>query len=280
MKPHSSIYASTACLGGAQPLTDRLRLYRELGMEAVELGDKVTIEGACTSQLLGPGPYLLHNYFPPPPEPFVLNLASVDARIRERSMALVRRALSLSAALGAPLYSVHAGFVTDPTLAFIFPKPDRPDAGQEALRRFVESIRGLLPFAERAGVRLLVENNVCERHNMGTLLLQTTDEFQEFFGMIASPFLGILVDTGHLNVSAATYGFNRMEFIAVLAPYIGAFHLHDNDGSADQHRPVEEGSWITGVLRTPALQSLPWIMEAKFPNGEALLAQRRFLETL
>jgi sugar phosphate isomerase/epimerase len=274
------IYASTTCLRGAQSLADRMRLYRAHGIENIELGANVTLDGSFDPARLAPGLYLLHNYFPPPAEPFVLNLASADDGIRERSIALVRRALSLSAALGAPVFTVHAGFVTDPPLSFVFPPPAGSDAAEKALSRFIESIRSLLPDAERSGIRLLVENNVCEEKNRGNLLLQTTEEFRELFRQEPSPWLGILLDTGHLNVSACTFGFDRMGFVDALADWIGAFHLHDNDGTADQHRPVEEGSWIAAFLQNPVFRNLPWVMEAKFPDIDALARQKRFLEAL
>lgn len=276
----TTIYASTACISGKQPLVERVRLYREHGIDAIELGARVTIDGTFSGRDMGAGRFILHNYFPPPAEPFVLNLASANAAIRVRSIALVQDALSISASLGASVYSVHAGFITDPSLDFVFPSPASASFGPAALRRFVESIRALLPVAEKEGVKLLIENNVCAPHNRGTLLLQTTEEFQEFFHMVSSPHLGILVDTGHLNVSATTFGFDRMAFIDALAPQIGAFHLHDNDGSADQHRPLTEGSWIVSVLCRPVVRDLPWIVEAQFPDTQSLAAHIDFLASL
>ncbi|MEI8229661.1 MAG: sugar phosphate isomerase/epimerase family protein [Candidatus Peregrinibacteria bacterium] len=276
----TAIYASTACLGGEQPLGDRLKLYREHGITAIELGAHVTIAGELPPHVLEAGSYLLHNYFPPPAEPFILNLASANEAIRQRSITLVNNALAISASLGAPVYSVHAGFVTDPTLDFVFPLPSSPQSAHEALRRFADSVRTVLPIAEQNGVKLLIENNVCEPKNRGKLLLQTPEEFQEFFHMIFSPQLGILVDTGHLNVTAKTFGFDCMDFIDALSPKIGAFHLHDNDGSADQHRPVSAGGWVTDLLQQAQFRTIPWIVEAKFPGPELLAAHIALLADL
>ena len=277
----TTIYASTACLSGNVPLQERLDSYREHGIHSVELGAGVSVgEVFKPENLPRPGKYLLHNYFPPAKDSLIINLASQDNGIRERSIDFVRRALEISAKISAPLYSVHAGFITDPTEKFIFPEPASPKARSESLHRFVQSIDLLLPDAKRLGVRLLIENNVCLPKHKNVLLLSTTEEFQEFFTMIGAEKPGILVDTGHLNVSAHTFGFDRMSFLTVLAPYIGAFHLHENDGSTDRHLPVTEGGWVSKALRSPEFLSLPWIMEAKFSEVKTLTAQADLLQKI
>jgi sugar phosphate isomerase/epimerase len=57
--------------------------------------------------------YLVHNYFPPPEQAFVLNLASSGPQIRKLSVDFCREAIDLSSELGAPFYSVHSGFAFD-----------------------------------------------------------------------------------------------------------------------------------------------------------------------
>ena len=58
--------------------------------------------------------FQVHNYFPPPADPFVLNLGSLDTLTGERSIAHVEQALKWCVALGADRYSFHAGFLLDP----------------------------------------------------------------------------------------------------------------------------------------------------------------------
>jgi len=57
---------------------------------------------------------ILHNYFPPPAVPFVLNLASTCNEIRLRSVQHCIQGLQLSAEIAAPFFSAHAGFCVDP----------------------------------------------------------------------------------------------------------------------------------------------------------------------
>jgi sugar phosphate isomerase/epimerase len=227
---------------------------------------------------------LVHNYFPPPPEPFVLNLASADAATRARSLELVLNALELTARLGAPFYSVHAGFITDPTgfgtTSFIFPMPESPREGQAAFQRFVASLHEALNHARRLGVRLLVENNVCSPELRGKLLLQTAAEYSELFQALPDEHLGILLDTGHLNVSAHTLGFDRMAFVEQVAPHVGALHLHDNDGTADTHQPITETSWVQDVLRHLADQHVPLIIEARFAEAASVRQHADWLRSI
>ena len=267
----SLIFVSTACLPGVESITSRISLYRRHGLNAIELGAGVSVDKDSLSQVAEMEcQFLVHNYFPPPSEPFVLNLASGDDGIRQRSLELVFRALALAARLGAPFYSVHAGFITDPTsfgtTSFVFPMPASPDKAQSTMDRFTTALEISVDHAQHLGVQILVENNVCSPELRGKLLLQMADEFLTLFGLLPSPYLGMLLDTGHLNVTANTLDFDRMVFVEKVAPYVRALHVHDNDGTADTHQPVRPRSWVLDVLRRPEFASLPIVIEAKFDH--------------
>ena len=257
------IYASTACVSAG--FWETLGLYRSAGLSDVELGTTTEPLGdRLVDRLRDQGlAYVVHNYFPPPAEPLVLNLSSPDGDVRARSLRLVEEALTTAAALGSPLYSVHAGFVTDPVAldgaGFVFPDGGDVEAAKE---RFRESIDLALRHADRLGVELIVENNVCTPATQSALLLQTAEEFDEL------PGFGILLDTGHLAVSATTLGLDRLEAVRRLAPRIRAFHLHDNDGSVDAHEPVAPGSWALEAVRLTAAETVT--VEARFGNVAAL----------
>jgi sugar phosphate isomerase/epimerase len=279
------IYVSTACLPGDVPLAQRLREYASLGLLHVELGAGVsapTVQWRESDFPFGQQ-YLVHNYFPTPIDPFVLNLASEQSRNRQRSIEFVIGALELSSRVSAPFYSVHGGFVTDPTGfangGFIFPLPRSSEESRLAMERFVAAIEAVLKRAEELGLQLLVENNVCIPENKGKLLLQTAEEFEGLFRRCHSDNLGMLLDTGHLNVTASTFGFDRMEFVERLAPFVRAFHVHDNDGTRDRHDPIEPGSWVTTVVKRPEFNHCPVILESKFQNVEAVHQHVSWLQT-
>ena len=73
------VFVSTACLPGQESLDQRLGRYEDQGLDAVELGGGVLVQPADLASLVKrPQSFLVHNYFPPPAEPFVVNLASAE----------------------------------------------------------------------------------------------------------------------------------------------------------------------------------------------------------
>lgn len=270
-----AIFASTACIKGFVPLMARLSAVRSAGTLAIELGMRVTLEPGDLLRLPElDGELLVHNYFPPPDEPFILNLASADPIIRQRSLDLAQKAITLSGELNAPFYAIHAGFVTDPygfgKPYFLFPEITEANARQNAFERYLDALSITNQFALEHGVGLLVENNVCAPEIWGQVLLDRADEFIELFEVMDSPNLGVLLDFGHLNVAAHTLGFDRLDFIEQLTPYIRCFHVHDNDGTHDTHSPVQPGSWVLEVLRRPEFARLPLVVEAMFEDASSL----------
>jgi len=276
------VYASTACVDPQADLWTTLAGAREAGIGRVELGaSRIDDRDRLVQRLVGERlEFLVHNYFPPPREPFVLNLASPDREIRQRSLDHVRAAIDLTAAVGAPAYSVHAGFVNDPDgwdgTSFTFPPATAADVAA-ASSRFRDAVAVALDRAANAEIALLVENNVCTEPLRGKLLLQTSDEFLELLEEIGDARCGVLVDTGHLNVSAHTLGFDPEEFVAQLEPHIGAWHVHDNRGLEDEHLPVDGGSWVMTALRRAASRELPVVVEARFDTFEAMAGHIRWL---
>jgi sugar phosphate isomerase/epimerase len=199
--------------------------------------------------------FLIHNYFPAPEIPFVLNLASVDKENLARSLSHCRQALDLTAEFGAPFFAAHAGFAA----ALRVEQLGQPFSGvssvprEQAYEIFIESVKKLVTYARERGVAFYIENNVIAPFNAPEgknkfLLLCDPDEIISFYDDLGDPDFGFLMDVGHLNVSAATLGFDRQAAMDALLPYIRAFHLSENDGSADTNDPFEGDAWF-----------LPWI---------------------
>ena len=274
------LFASTNCLPSKTNLSEKLKLYASVGIFKVDLGAGVTVSEMELDNLYGKKDFefQIHNYFPPPEESFVLNLASSDDATVKLSHAMATNAVDLLTKLNGNIYSVHPGFVTDPTgfggISFTFPPPKSPKDRIVAMERFISNLRSLASHAEKQNIQIIVENQVIDRDLNGKILLDTASEFLDLFRSIPSSALGMLLDTGHLNVTSKTLGFDRIEFIELLAPHIRAMHIHDNDGTADYHRPIKPDSWILEVLKHPLLKSVPAVIEAKFESLQDL--QRHF----
>ena len=56
--------------------------------------------------------------------------------------------------------------------------------------------------------------------------------------------IGILIDTGHLKVSAHTFNYDPIEMTKLFNPYIKVAQLSENDGTEDQNSTLSEKSWF------------------------------------
>jgi sugar phosphate isomerase/epimerase len=275
-----NLYISTSAFAHRQ-ISDIFSLCLKHGFDRVELGSTVDYcpdVVDCMRQAHRRIQFLIHNYFPPSESPFVLNLASTDMSINRRSIDLCRNAIDLAGEVESPFYSVHAGYAFDlkpemlgDTEAQCQVDPILQIPPEDAYERFVETITKLAVHAQSRGVQLLVENNVITQElalkkGKGILMLTCADEILRFFRDVNSPYVGLLLDTGHLNVSSRTLGFERMSFVDRLAGYIRGIHVHDNDGITDRHLPIESGSWVLDILRREEFSDLPIIIESKFES--------------
>lgn len=220
--------------------------------------------------------FLLHNYFPPPERPFVINLASDDVSVRRASVEHCRACLDLTVELGSPHYSVHAGFARDlkPSdlggAAELGPGADLT----EPARRFVEQIWVLAEHAGALGVDLLIENNVLPaRHRMNgrnTMLLAVeAEETLRLLEQITHPRVGLLVDVAHLRVSAEAAGHDPVRSLRALRPWVRGLHLSENDGLADTNESFGEDAWFMPELEH--FTGHPWVIETRRLPAEQTL---------
>jgi sugar phosphate isomerase/epimerase len=195
------------------------------------------------------GKVLVHNYFPPPEKPFVLNLASTDPEILARTKQHVRASIDLSARFGAPFYSVHSGFAMN-MIAEDLGNPEAQSRLEktphaEACRIFLNSVREMSAYARSRGLRLLIENNVITREQVSRespLLLIEPGEIAQFFRDLDDDNAGLLLDVGHAKVSAAALGIAPQAYFEQLP--VSAVHASDNDGARDNNQPFGDDAWF------------------------------------
>jgi len=286
-----NVYLSSGAFRGAS-LGEMLEVCRQVGA-GLELGSAIAFGPQEEQMLIRTGsdvPLLVHNYFPAPEEPFVLNLASPNPAIHARSMEHCRRAIELCSRLGAPFYSVHAGFALhldpedlgNPVAQRDLPRERRCDRSV-AYRCFLETVGLLADFAAERDVRLLVENNVCAKENLdeqgeSPLLLSCPDEICRFFSELEKGNVGLLFDTGHAKVTAKSVDLQVERFLEQILPHVFAFHLSDNDGLRDTNEPFDSSSWFMPYLRQ--VPDVPMVIEVYRLTTGALLAQHQCLESM
>ena len=140
---------------------------------------------------------------------------------------------------------------------------------------FVRSLRDLCAYAAARGIGIAVENNVIAPFNLvnGRNLLglcATAEDVLRTHAEVGAPNLGFLVDTGHAKVTAGALGFDPQRFLDAVAPHVVAFHLSDNDGTADTNQPFDERAWF--VPRLAEFPRATMILEAYRLDVDAIRA--------
>ena len=104
--------------------------------------------------------FICHNYFPPPKEHFVLNLASLDNNIYEKTLNHLKQTILLSEKLGAKKFGFHAGFFIDIKVKEVGKKITRENLynKEESIKRFCDGFLSLRSLTQN--INLYIENNV------------------------------------------------------------------------------------------------------------------------
>lgn len=200
--------------------------------------------------------FIVHNYFPPPKDPFVLNLSSLCDDISNRTLNHIEIAMQYSVELDSPQYSFHGGFLIDPKITELGKTIENKKLydRKEALKVFIDRLNTVSERAKKLGVSLLIENNVLSKKNLyefksNPFLMVDKDECN--YVMRQTPNnIGLLLDFGHLKVSSKTMCFNPVKFLHECNEWICGYHLSDNNGSEDSNNKVTENSWFWSYLKT------------------------------
>lgn len=244
------VYVSTGYIRNMSAAQYALSLYSS-GIKNIELSGGGHSDDYLSElrQLPSDLEFQIHNYYPPPSKPFVLNLASGDSEIARRSIAHIKTAMQVVREFKLSSYSLHAGFLIDPSPSSLggILESSCIMSRDEGLSNFFSNIELCLNDLPDGSV-LLIENNVLNKktlHHYGTnpLLLVDPYEIIEFLSKLPSN-VRLLLDVAHLKVSASTLGFDLHEAHKLLTPFIGAYHLSENDGSVDSNDKVMETSWF------------------------------------
>ncbi len=169
------------------------------------------------------------------------------------------RMLGYASDFGCRTYTIHVGAYD----SVVFRVPN------EKLRPLaVETLEKLLPYAEKYGVIIAVENSF-ERSN-------TPDEVMYYIDYFDHPNLGCCFDSGHANVMKSgkdkVYGDSLKNFswwgnlenydgaFEKLAPAMVTCHLHDNNGLSDQHLKPGAGNEDWELLAEKLLTQAPKLL--------------------
>jgi len=172
--------------------------------------------------------------------------------------------IAITGEIGADVLVIHPG-----DSQFKTGDPDPLTLRKQTIR----ALEILLPYAEKCGVRISIEN-----------IIAPSDSAAENLAILehfASPRLVFCYDTGHANVMEDAPGkdpllvnpyirtrlwhdrlvFDPESTLERLAPYVVTAHVHDNNGFTDEHKMPGNGTidWTTEAPRLLACPNLEFI---------------------
>jgi sugar phosphate isomerase/epimerase len=198
--------------------------------------------------------YIIHNYFPPPEEAFILNLATNDSDVLAATEKHLLQCLEYSNQLEASKFGFHAGFFFNIPLHQIGGKITASvyDDFSKAFSLFCERYAKIKNKANELGVKLYIENNVysktnAERYGIPTpAMLVDKESFNELNKTID---FNLLLDVAHLKVSSKTLKrdfVSELNFLFNSSDYI---HVSDNDGLHDTNNGFQPNSELFEQLK-------------------------------
>lgn len=196
--------------------------------------------------------YLLHNYFPPPKHDFILNLASLNNEIYQKTLEHYEEAISLSRKLGVKKFGFHAGYFIDFNIHEVGKNISLTELynKEKVLEKFCEGYNYLKEKAK--DIELYVENNVLSHTNSITFkgrcpfMLTDYKGYEELKSYID---FKLLLDVAHLNVSANSLNIDFDEQLIKMIAISDYIHLSDNDGFHDQNMCFSDDSDILNILK-------------------------------
>jgi len=191
---------------------------------------------------------------------YLINLASADPLIRERSIAAFRMEIGRARALGAEYLVTHPGSA-------------KGSGASEAIRTCVESLRRAADGLPLDGLMILIENTA----GQGSAIGRTFEEVAEIIAGASGDLpVGACVDTAHcfeagypIHTPAGLREMVRQLESTVGLDKVRVIHANDSKtacGSrADRHQHIgkgEIGAEAFGrIVRHPKLRRLPFICE-------------------
>lgn len=139
-----------------------------------------------------------------------------DPHYRRIRVEHTKKALTLAKELGAQCITTEPG---GPVLS--------GNTWRHALELFVQELKPVIEYAEREEVRLLVEPEP-------GLLIENSDQFEEFISHFDSPMLGLNFDIGHFFC----VGEDPSTAYDRLKKYVGHVHIEDIAASRVHHHLV------------------------------------------
>jgi len=150
--------------------------------------------------------------------PWSYTFASGQPEVWTGILESLRHMCRLALACGSTRVVIHAGTVDHMTF-------------DEDLKAYTNNMVDVFKLGREVGVNFVVETVPLKR------MLFLSDPKKLLIASRGLPEMKFCLDTGHVNM-----GGDTTETYKLLAEKIAHAHIHDNDGSADQHKAIGDGN--------------------------------------
>jgi len=250
------IFVSSSCLKN-NTIKQSVQELANQGYKNIELSGGTNIYDEYVEDLLDLKKqynlnYLAHNYFPPPKKHFMLNIASLNNELFEKSVQHCIKAVNLCKILGSKKYGVHAGFLIDfnPDEAGKKISLRKTNDRKAAIDRLSEGWERITKAANNE-IDIYIENNVYSKDNYDTykgnnpFLLTDYNSYLELKEKIK---FKILLDLAHLKVSCNTLKLDFLTESEKLFQYTDYLHVSGNNGLKDQNYGIKDDDAIVSFF--------------------------------
>lgn len=248
------IYVSSACIRKTR-IVEVIKYLAEHGIKNIELSGGTSYYSQIREDLellkkIYSLNYVFHAYFPPPFNPFVLNLASCNDRIYYQSLNHYLQCVEMMKYLKCNILSIHAGFLIEININEIGNRLSRKIVYEEnkAYERFCTAYEKISKICKKNNIELFLENNVLDSCNYEIFeknnYLMMTD-YQSIMKMKSYLNFNLLLDMGHLYVSSNTLNLEYGNECKKIKEFVRWIHLSENNGKKDEHMVLNKHSKIT-----------------------------------
>lgn len=140
---------------------------------------------------------------------------SLSEHKRIAGVELVKNRVEMTSLLGGDCVIMHAQA----------PSNDK-ETKEKWLQQLEKSLTELEPFCGNRGIRIALEN--LSKNNFNEVVLP-------LLGRYSDKYIGVCYDSGHDNFSSEVQE-NGFEELQAVGERLISLHLHDNDGSGDEHK--------------------------------------------
>ncbi len=274
MKKLNNIFVSTTFAKDDSKISEVLKVCKNEKIYNIELGSNHTYEKNFEKIVNKYNfQFIIHNYFPVPKKSFVVNIASLNKKIRDLSLNHVKKSIIFCNATKSKLYTFHPGFLNDPISAsraksnydFIWKEKIIKKNYKLAYKQMLLSLNEIVRFAKKQKVKIAIETEGSYKKR-DYLLMQKPNEYKELFKYFKPKDLGINLNLGHLNLAAKAFKFSKHNFVELVKKYVVALELSDNNGLEDEHLPLKKNKWYWEIIDDPYFNKTYKILEFRNTN--------------